>query len=137
LAKFETSHAVTLFTQQTTIINGLWTVYVVATFAAAGYGLSSNGLSPVAALAVTFGFLAFAGGNLSLICQALRINVELGNNLKADLGKPDPGALDNSNTTYDSAICCLAETANPPCISVAIHVFIDVCVIVALWSHVK
>ena len=58
--KFELNHAVTLFTQQTTTINSLWTVYVAATFAAAGYGFTASPLPPVIAAAVTVGFLAFA-----------------------------------------------------------------------------
>ena len=43
--KFELNHAVTLFTQQTTTINSLWTVYVAATFAAAGYGFTRLALT--------------------------------------------------------------------------------------------
>src|SRR5688500_20189950 len=36
--KFELKDAVNLFSQQTSIINSLWPVYVGATFAAAGFG---------------------------------------------------------------------------------------------------
>ena len=36
MSKFELSNAVTLFTQNNTNINSLWTVYVAATFALAG-----------------------------------------------------------------------------------------------------
>jgi hypothetical protein len=75
--KFELNHAVTLFTQQTTTINSLWTVYVAATFAAAGYGFSVSPLPPVIAAAVTVGFLAFAFGNWKLLRQGLRINRQL------------------------------------------------------------
>jgi len=42
MAKYELSDAVTLFTAEATTINSLWTVYVVATFAAAGYGISAS-----------------------------------------------------------------------------------------------
>ena len=45
MSKFELSHAVALFSQQTVVINNLWQVYVVATFAAAGFGISVSSLS--------------------------------------------------------------------------------------------
>src|SRR5258705_13143557 len=75
--KFELNHAVTLFTQQTTTINSLWTVYVAATFAAAGYGFAASPLPPVIASAVTVVFLSFAFGNCKLLRQGFRINLQL------------------------------------------------------------
>jgi hypothetical protein len=130
MSGFEVSHGVTLFTQHTNTINSLWTVYVAATFAAAGYGFSSGGLSPITASAITFGFIAFALGNWSLLKQALRINLTL----RTDL--IDAMSVD-SDTKFKPTICCLAETANPFWVSRTIHIFIDVCVIIALWSHVS
>ena len=73
--KFELNHAVTLFTQQTTTINSLWTVYVAATFAAAGYGFAASPIPPVIAAAVTVGFLAFAFGNWKLLSFCVVISL--------------------------------------------------------------
>lgn len=129
MGKLELPHAVTLFTQQTTTINSLWTVYVAATFAAAGYGFSAKGLSPITAAAVTVGFLAFAFGNWKLIRQGLRINQALSADLRAALGA-DPGQ------PFAWTITALAGTANAFWISRSIHILIDACVIVALWGHV-
>jgi hypothetical protein len=53
--KFELNNAVRLFAQQTTTINSLWTVYVAATFAAAGYCFTASPLSPTCP-AVTLDF---------------------------------------------------------------------------------
>lgn len=133
MAEFEVSNAVTLFSQENTAINNLWQVYVVATFAAAGYGLSSKDLSWQAAAAVTCGFLVFTAGNLSLILQAIRIN----RSLKADLLNAYPAAnATNPARPYEESIRCLANTANRASFSIAAHLIIDVCVVIALWSHV-
>jgi hypothetical protein len=130
--KFELNHAVTLFSQETTIINSLWTVYVAATFAAAGYGFTSSPLQPKIALAVALGFLAFAVGNWKLLKQGLTINQHLQKDIseflacKAD--EPHP---------FRPSIKKLIATANPTGISRAIHIFIDFCVVIALLSRVN
>jgi hypothetical protein len=101
---------------------------MAATFAAASYGLSSGGLRPIGALAVTLGFAAFVIGNWALIRQALKINLAI----RADLIK-STNAITNSD--FSISIRSLADTANPVWISGIIHLFIDICVVVALWSH--
>ena len=129
--KFELNHAVSMFTQQTTTINSLWTVYVAATFAAAGYGFTASPLSPTIAAAVTLGFLAFAFGNWKLLKQGLQINRQLKKDI-SDFMSTKPGC-----NPFEPSIEKLISTANPPWISLAIHLFIDFCVVVALWSRVK
>ena len=128
ISKFELSHAVALFSQQTVVINNLWQVYVVATFAAAGFGISVS-LAISQAIAITTGFLAFTFGNWKLLKQGLSVNVKLGSEIssvvRADLLNP-----------FNSSINALAATANPPIISLCIHAFIDTCVVIAIWSHV-
>jgi hypothetical protein len=129
--KFELNHAITLFTQQTTTINSLWTVYVAATFAAAGYGFSASPLSPVIAAAVTVGFLAFAVGNWKLLRQGLRINRQLQKDIS------EFTAHTASDHAFRPSVERLIATANPPWISLVIHLLIDFCVVVSLWSRVK
>lgn len=131
LDKFELNHAVTLFTQQTTTINNLWTVYAAATFAAAGYGISTSALSPIVALAVTLGFVAFAIGHLSLLMQGLKISQQVKKNISSFMesaAKTHP---------FKSSIEQLIATANPPWISLVIHLLIDLCVVIALWDRVE
>jgi hypothetical protein len=125
------NHAVTLFTQQTTTINSLWTVYVAATFAAAGYGFTASPLPPVIAAAVTVGFLAFAVGNWKLLRQGLRISRQLQKDISEFMTH---AASDNA---FRTSIERLVATANPPWISLVIHLLIDVCVVISLWSRVK
>jgi hypothetical protein len=129
--KFELSHAVTLFTQQTTTINSLWTVYVAATFAAAGYGFSASPLPPVIAAAVTVGFLALAFGNWKLSRQGLGINRQLQKDISEFLTRTA------SDHAFKPSIERLIAAANPPWISLIIHLLIDFCVVVSLWSRVK
>lgn len=126
--KFELNHAVTLFAQQTTTINSLWTVYAVATFAAAGYGTSAAHLPLAVAVAVTCGFGAFAGGHWSLLNQGLKVNRQLQNDISTFVG--------SATGPFKSSISELAATANPPWISLTIHLAIDLCVIIALWWRV-
>jgi hypothetical protein len=77
MSKFDLPNAVTLFTQNVTSINSLWTVYVFATFALAGYGLSAPTIEIETAIVVTAGFWAFAFGHWKLLKQALVINRSL------------------------------------------------------------
>ncbi|GLR85360.1 hypothetical protein [Bradyrhizobium iriomotense] len=129
--KFELNHAVGLFTQQTTTINGLWTVYAAATFAAAGYGFAASPLSPRIAAAVTVGFLAFAIGHSQLLRQGLQINRQLQDDISGFM-LSKPGC-----SPFEPSIKMLVSNANPPWISLAIHLLIDICVVVALWARVK
>ncbi|WP_057835056.1 hypothetical protein [Bradyrhizobium jicamae] len=129
--KFELNHAVSLFTQQTTTINSLWTVYVAATFAAAGYGFSVSPLSPIIAGAVTLGFLVFTFGNWKLLKQGLQINRQL----QKDITDFIQSAAESN--PFKLSIKKLVSTANPPWISLVIHLWIDFCVVAALWSRVK
>ena len=129
--KFELNHAVSLFTQQTTTINSLWTVYVAATFAAAGYGFTVSPLSPIIAAAVTLGFLAFAFGNWKLLKQGLQINRQLQKDITDFMQSASTG------NPFELSIKKLISTANPPWISLAIHLWIDFCVVAAGWCRIK
>ena len=130
MAKFDVVHAVQLFSENTGTINNLWGIYVVATFAAAGFGASSESISIWTAIVVTVGFWAFALGHLSLLTQALTLN----RHLAADImGALREGNADDAGK-FKSAIQYLASTANPPWTSIAIHLLIDVCATAAMWS---
>ena len=127
--KFELSHAVTLFTQEVTTINSLWTTYVVATFAAAGYGLSVDNLGVPQALAVTVGFLTFAIGNAILLWQASSIASAAEHDIRSAIARaPSAG--------FDASLRAICAAANPPQNQMIFHAIIDVCVLIALWSRV-
>ena len=127
--KFELSHAVTLFTQEVTTINSLWTTYVVATFAAAGYGLSVANLGVFQALAVTVGFLTFAVGNAILLWQASSIARAAEHDIRSTIARASSGG-------FDASLRAVCATANPPRKQMIFHVIIDACVLIALWSRV-
>jgi hypothetical protein len=129
MSNFKLSDAVTLFSQEAAAIVSLWTVYVAATFAAAGYGFTASPFSVVQASALTLGFSAFAFGHWKLLRQALLISKALQGDILSALSS-------NPENQFKSSIQALARTANPPWISLVIHIFIDSCVVVILWYHV-
>ena len=136
--KYELKDAVGLFSQQTSTINSLWTVYVGATFAAAGFGGAylSNILDIISviitSMALTVGFWAFTLGHLRLLTQALSINRKLKSEISSIL---ELGA-DESDISFKASIAHLISTANPPWISICIHLLIDLCVTLILWARV-
>jgi hypothetical protein len=129
MSNFELSNAITLFSQEKIAITHLWTVYVVATFAAAGFGFAGAPLNALTATAVTIGFSVFAFGNWKLLKQSLVISRVLRQDILAAIAA-------DSDPAFKSSIEALVDRANPPWISFCIHLFIDTCVFVALWTRV-
>lgn len=104
-------------------MHNLWTVFVVATFAAAGFGAAGD-LSFWVALAVSVGFCLFAGGHLALLHQTLRV-VEA---IRRDLEKFSSAGALLPETLKESA-----ANPNPIPNSTVIHLGIDLCVLVVIW----
>jgi hypothetical protein len=128
--EYSLSNAVDLFSQQAAIVINLWTVYVVATFAAAGFALSSDGpLNIFIVIAVTVGFWLFAMGHLQLLKQSLLIMQDLEHDIKLVLKNLEG----DSSFYFKLSIKKLIEAANPPRISIRIHYAIDLCATAALW----
>jgi hypothetical protein len=134
MAEFKLPDAVELFSEQSTNITSLWTVYVVATFAAAGYSVAfqDNGFVPErwVVYAVTAGFLAFTIGHMALIKQALVTCQTLAADIRAYLAKDDT----NQEVKFKTSLNYLTTTANPLKWSMIAHGIIDLCVIVALLA---
>ncbi len=122
---FDEKAAVDLFVKQNSLINGLWGIYIAATFTAASFSVTKIPLTPFALLAVSAGFWAFALGHIVLIKQALSINIKLKQSLLA--------TINSNDSPYSGVVSHLANTANRPFISMAIHLFIDVCVTILIW----
>ncbi|HEY4849011.1 MAG TPA: hypothetical protein VIH87_14815 [Methylocella sp.] len=133
MPKYQLSDAVHLFATQTSIITSLWTVYVAATFAAVGYGATASQGTWYTA-AVTIGFWLFTSGHLVLIYQALSINMILHGEIKSAIASNTNE--DGLQLKFSLSLSRLADTANPPWKSIAIHLLVDLCVTVALWAHV-
>ena len=122
---FEKKDAVDLFVKQNSLISGLWGIYIAATFTAAAFLVTKISLSPYSLFAVTAGFWAFAIGHLVLIRQALSVNIKIKESLLATMHSDD--------SPHAEVVSHLANTANHPRISTAIHLFIDMCVTVLIW----
>ncbi len=125
MPKFDEKAAVDLFAKQNSLVNGLWGIYIAATFTAASFSVTTVSLSPLALLSVTAGFWAFALGHLVLIRQALSINIKLKQSLR--------DTINSNDSPYTGVVSHLANTANPPWVSMVIHLFIDACVTSLIW----
>ena len=125
--EFDLPKAVDLFSQEKSVINNLWTTFAVATFAAASFGVTVSNWSRITAIAATLGFLAFAFGNWKLLKQSLKVNRALQMDIRRALAS-------NPNNQFRDSIEALVSRANPPWISLMVHLFIDTCVVVALWK---
>ena len=122
---FDKTAAVDLFVKQNSLINGLWGIYIVATFTASAFSFTEDQLSLFELRAVTAGFWAFTLGHLVLVWQALSINIKLKQSLL------DP--KNSNDSPYSGVVSHLANTANPPWVSMVIHLFIDACVTSLIW----
>jgi hypothetical protein len=117
----EETPLVALLAQLHGAMHNLWTIFVVATFAAAGFGAQASLSWPVAA-AVTAGFWLFALGHLRLLRQTLALIAAL----QKDLAALPPAALTKTREQ-------LAGIGNRFEIARAIHLGIDLCVTAAIW----
>jgi hypothetical protein len=130
MSQFELSDAIDLFSREKAAINSLWTTHVVGNFAAAAYGFSGQAtLNAYTATAVSIGFSAFAFGNWKLLKQSLVISKTLQKEIR------NMASLDPSNK-FSLSVEALVKRANPPWISMLIHLFIDLCVLTAIWTRV-
>jgi hypothetical protein len=134
MLKFDLSDAVVLLTAQSAQISTLWTIYVAATFAAAGYSISakSSGLAPdkYVIFAVTVAFWLFVVGHLSGIYAMLSDHMQLESDIRRVL-PADPSA---QSFAYTQSIGILVKRSfDPRWPAIAVHLIIDVCVTVALW----
>lgn len=120
MAKSDEEVLIDLFLRQNSAITGLWGIYIGATFTGAAFSVTNVVLSGPAQLAAAFGFLAFAIGHLSLVRQALSVNLSIKDNLLE--------LLEETDTPYSRVVRHLAGTANPLIVSTVIHLFIDACV---------
>jgi hypothetical protein len=130
MSEFKLPNAITLFSQEKTTITSLWTVYVVATFAAAGYGISDANLNCLTASAVTFGFSTFSFGHWQLLRQSLEINIIIEKDVRNAIDR-------DQDNPFKSSIKVLIANANPIWVSRTFHLFVDLSVILSIWSRVS
>lgn len=127
--KFDVSSAANQIALQNAAITQLWTVYVAANFAMAGFAFASEDALPIPVkVAVTVGFWAFALGHLALLRQTLRTAWAYAEELKAAITTYPPQAGGFQVSLWTSAL-----SANRTHNSVAAHLLIDCCSTAALW----
>lgn len=119
-----------LFSQQTSIMNGLWAVYGAVTFAIAGFGISSPTMTWGTALVVTIGFWVFTLSHLALIRQTLTI-------LGAVRGEIDEILTNKPSFRFHRTLRSVVQANNPLWISTVVHLMIDLCATGALLSRLR
>ena len=116
--------AVTLFSEQSSSIVNLWTVFVVATFSAAGFGATEK-LTNYQKSGVTIGFLAFAIGHMSLLVVCINLQRALSADIMHNI----------ADHTKDFSASLKQLAGHPSNIKIAsfFHIIIDICVVVIIW----
>lgn len=133
MASYDLAEAVELFSHQTNVVNTLWGVFAAATFTAAGFGTTLSPTNFGARVAISVGFWAFALGHLRLLRQGIEVQQLLS---KAILHLTQTKIADQTLTSeLSAALQGLTGTTNRSVSGSAIHIFIDVCVTVAVWSQ--
>jgi hypothetical protein len=128
MREFDLSDAVASFSQHTSSIGTLWGIYVAATFAAAGFGISlGDSFTPLIAVFLGIGFLSFAWGHWHLLRQHLAIQDALREDILADLARSDP-----DSGPFTRSIRSICDNRSNLLWSTAAHVAIDLCVILII-----
>lgn len=86
--------------------------------------------SLAARVAITLGFWAFTLGHLNLLRQGLSILQSLNGAITNII----QAATNTLSSEFADVLTVLAKTANRPLTATAIHLFIDVCVTIAVWA---
>lgn len=125
MAVFEMKDATDVFMRQADQISSLWGVFVAASFAASGFGVSARKLNWVIRLGVTLAYLGFAYGHGSLVFYMLRAHQALRDDILMQVADAGP---------FQHSVTVLADTAAKMQMSLFFHVVVDVAVVLALWS---
>ena len=128
---FDLSDAVSNYTHQSSSIETLWGIFVAATFAGAGFGISLGDrfTYPLAAF-LTVGFAAFALGHLALLRQHIHTQSDLRADIldHLDKSKANPSPFENS-------IRSICRNSSKLGASTLAHGVIDFCVLLLIWSQ--
>ena len=127
---FDLSDAVENFTHHSSSIGTLWGIYVAATFAGAGFGISleENFTYPLAAF-LSIGFLAFTIGHWHLLRQHIDIQADLRADILAYLDKAGP-----DSGPFAKSIRSICRNSSKLGASRLAHIVIDICVLLLVWS---
>jgi hypothetical protein len=122
---FAVKDATDLFMKQADHITQLWTLFVAASFAASGFGVTSEHLHWAIRLGVTVAYAAFAYGHFTMIRDAVEAHAALAKTLNGAVRDQD---------AFHPAIVALTKNADMK-LAIPFHLVVDVAVGLALWSR--
>lgn len=130
---FNLSHAVATYSSYGGSLNSLWGLYIVATFAAAGFGASmKEQFNTGTASLMTIAFLAFTAAHLSALMANLRIQKAISAEVLERMG-----GTSKVTTDFPATVRAVVGRTPSRAASIAVHLIIDACVIAVIWASVS
>lgn len=130
MREFNLGHVISAHSHYSGSVNSLWGLFVAASFSAAGFGASMAEKFTVAtALTVTIAYLLFAAGHLLAIVTFVRKLRVISDEVRARF-EANPGDFTEYPRTADIYFGAVLSPAQ----SALVHVAIDVCIVLILWS---
>ena len=121
--------AVGHYVNYTSRIAALWTVFVAATFAAAGFnGIASSNFSPFSRAFLSVGYIAFSCGHWILLRQTILISQTMAREIGAWLA-------DGESTKFRDSVRAIISHNSNLAYSLGTHLVIDACVLLIIWQR--
>jgi hypothetical protein len=131
MREYNLSHAVSTFSTYGSALNSLWGLYIVATFAAAGFGASmKEQFNTGTASLLTIAFLAFTAAHLAALMANLRVQKAIAAEVLKRLG-------DAETTDFPATVGAVVGRTPSRGAMLAVHLIIDACVIAVIWASVS
>jgi hypothetical protein len=119
--------AVGYFSQHAGRITALWTVFVAATFTAAGFnGLSDPEFGGAERVFLTIGYCAFSAGHWSLLNHCIKVSNTISGEIMRQLESSKTGA-------FQESVRSIVKHRSSFWYSLISHLVIDACVILIIW----
>ena len=127
---YDLSDAVGSLTHYSSATGSLWGMYVVATFAASGFGISMGSrFTGDIALLLSIGFAAFAVGQYFFVLHHMGVQRTISADILRYLEKTKPDPADFVDSV--KAICRPDNRMIPVTMT---HLVIDTCVLLVVWK---
>lgn len=132
MREFKLSDVVSAFLFCSSSVISLWGLFIVATFAAAGFGASfGNRFDAGTATMLTVGYLAFAIAHWVAIRAGLQTQRVIADEVRSRLA-----AGPDDLTDYPMSVARILDTPTSLPVSLAVHLVIDACVVGVIWYRI-
>jgi hypothetical protein len=132
MREYDLSDAVTSLSHYSSATGTLWGIFAVATFTAAGFGISmGERFTFLIALFLTIGFAAFAVGHAYFIIHHLKVQRTISKDILRHLTET------KMPTDFAESIKAVCAPENKLLVSLTTHGVIDACVFIIIWSTVR